>query len=413
MKLIRITAAASILSVFIMLNMEAEAGFNFANQAANRIISARGQAQKYYVENFGTGVHKKGGTYTAISLDTLEDNDELSFRCVSGRCNTVTIHGRTSSGVWNTLYRGKPDNLTAGRILSGKRARYTHINISVNGAHERYDRVKARLEITVSKNSPSGSDKSDSSDGLFVENFGTGTSKTGGNYRALDLKTLGDNDELSFKCVSGRCNTVTAHGRTSSGVWKTLYQGKLKTLKVGELLSGNRARYTHINISVNGAHERYDRTKAKMQIIIKKDSSSIRENAAGDEPSNQGSKSVTEIKGSSVTVTAFDSTTNSGSNYFKFTITKQAEVNYRLYVNDPTQKGHFNIKLYRDPDFSQEISTGRGNWDYTPTGEKMGFRDYKLGKGTYYMNAVNSNKSGRIKVTAGYFEYNTQWDNER
>ena len=43
----------------------------------------------------------------------------------------------------------------------------------------------------------------------------------------------------------------------------------------------------------------------------------------------------------------------------------------------------------------------------------MGFRDYKLGKGTYYMNAVNSNKSGRIKVTAGYFEYNTQWDNER
>jgi hypothetical protein len=57
---------------------------------------------------------------------------------------TVTLHGRTSSGVWNTLYQGAPKDQQVGSVLAGKRSRYTHIILSVNGAHEKLYEVAAK-----------------------------------------------------------------------------------------------------------------------------------------------------------------------------------------------------------------------------------------------------------------------------
>ncbi|HOP65340.1 MAG TPA: hypothetical protein PK906_18320 [Spirochaetota bacterium] len=103
---------------------------------------------------------------------------------------------------------------------------------------------------------------------VFSENFGTGIRKTGGTCAWIDLNTVNDTDILQFKCISGKCNTAAVHGRTSGGVWKSLYQGKLKELKTGEILGGKRSSYTHLVVSVNGAHESYNKTAAKMGIII-------------------------------------------------------------------------------------------------------------------------------------------------
>ncbi len=113
--------------------------------------AAKKEAGRMYVENFGTGERKTGGKYYALELNGLADGDTLSFKCVSGRCMTVTLHGRSSSGVWNTLYQGAPKDRQVGSVLSGKRSRYTHIIISVNGAHERYTKVAAKMEVIVGR----------------------------------------------------------------------------------------------------------------------------------------------------------------------------------------------------------------------------------------------------------------------
>lgn len=113
--------------------------------------AAKNEAGKMYVENFGTGERKTGGKYYALELKGLADDDTLSFKCVSGRCMTVTLHGRASSGVWATLYQGSPGEQRVGSVLAGKRSRYTHIIFSVNGAHESYTKVAAKMEVIVGR----------------------------------------------------------------------------------------------------------------------------------------------------------------------------------------------------------------------------------------------------------------------
>ena len=108
--------------------------------------SSKSEENKIYAETFGTGARKTGGTYAGIELSTLNDNDNLSFKSISGKCKTVTVHGRTSGGVWNTLYQGQIKELNVGQILAGKRARYTHLIISVNGAMKNTTKQRQNLK---------------------------------------------------------------------------------------------------------------------------------------------------------------------------------------------------------------------------------------------------------------------------
>ncbi len=128
---------------------------------------------------------------------------------------------------------------------------------------------KKKVEKTVKKDDKKKKKKEEKVDDgkLYAENLGTGVRKTGGTCAWLDLKTLNDTENLQFKCVSGSCNTLAVHGRTSGGVWKTLYQGNVKDVNVGAILEGKRSSFTHLVISVNGAHESYYKQAAKMEII--------------------------------------------------------------------------------------------------------------------------------------------------
>ncbi len=271
---------------------------------------------------------------------------------------------------------------------------------------------KKKIEKKVNNDDKKKDQKA--SDGkLYIENFGTGARKTGGTCAWIDLKTLNDNDNLEFKCVSGDCKTLTVHGRTSRGSWKTLYQGRVKEINVGEILRGKRRSYTHLVISVNGAHERYTRTAAKMEVIktaAKTESiQTVKNEAVKTTPAPvmlKLNKSLDIYVGNIKTGTEYA--------YIKFSVTKAGTNSYRVNVLDQEKKGSVYDQLFSDPKYSNEIK-GKGGWDIHPMGGSLHYRHYQLRKGTYYLRLKNDSKkdNGKVKVSVNVFEFNPQWANER
>ena len=187
---------------------------------------------------------------------------------------------------------------------------------------------------------------------------------------------------------------------------------------MGQILAGKRSRYTHLVISVNGAHESYDRVKAKIGIIVTGGPATVavkeeKKEEAAEEPKNiQTETAVLKVQSAYQTIKVNDSSVNSGNNLLKFTITSGGTANYRVTLWDKTEKGSFSIRLYSDSAYQKEIS-GSGNWDQHPLGGKIYFRDFTVGKGTYYLKIINNSKKGTIEIEATVNQYNKSWDNER
>lgn len=104
------------------------------------------------VHNDGRGGgYRRGGTYAAIKYDKFGPNDRVGYRVLSGSFRYWTVHARYNGGFWKTIYKG-PKNFISmaqirNRVAQLGKGRPTHLNFSVNGAHERYDRVACRLAI--------------------------------------------------------------------------------------------------------------------------------------------------------------------------------------------------------------------------------------------------------------------------
>lgn len=250
---------------------------------------------------------------------------------------------------------------------------------------------------------------------IYAENFGTGIRKKGGTYAGFLVKDLQDSDNLQFKCISGKCNSATVHGRTSRGSWTTLYQGQLKEINVGAVVGSKRSSYTHLFVSVNGAHESYDKTAAKMEIIKVAGKTEIVEVVKEEEKKKQNTVSALPLKmklNEDMNVVVGDPGSGTETAFLVFTVTKSALLNYMGNVYDATGKGYFNQQLFTDTGYSQEIK-GDGNWDMHPAGGRIYFKNYKLKAGTYYLKITKSNKSGDIKVSVTVFEYDRKYDSER
>lgn len=221
--------------------------------------------------NDGTGRPRSGGSSPRVGLNDLVDGDVLHFVPASGDCQKVTVHGRTRYGSWRTLYQGSLQSKKVGDLLNGDRTQFNQLIFSANGAHERYDRRACALEIrkVTAGAAEAAEPAKPAAKSLGVAgNNGTGQRKTGGKSIWIELKTLADPEVLTFKCTSGTCQYMTIHGRTSRGVWQTLYQGGLRPWRIVELLKGRRQQYSHLVISVNGAHERYIPSACEMEISI-------------------------------------------------------------------------------------------------------------------------------------------------
>ncbi len=96
------------------------------------------------------------------------------------------------------------------------------------------------------------------------------TKKLGGNYAAIRLDSLRDDDILRVEAVSGRLTYVTLHARYQGGYWRTIYKGPKTEFPVGQYIAPCRKdkNCTHINVSINGAHEKYDPVACRANLVV-------------------------------------------------------------------------------------------------------------------------------------------------
>lgn len=90
-----------------------------------------------------------------------------------------------------------------------------------------------------------------------IYNTGTGDTSThvGGNYLAVLINELSDDDILDVDVYSGSLNFVHIHLRNSRGVWFSIYNGTNTLFRVGNLIKQReRSAFTHIIFSVNSQH---------------------------------------------------------------------------------------------------------------------------------------------------------------
>jgi hypothetical protein len=65
----------------------------------------------------------------------------------------VTLHARYNGGYWRTIYKGSEKNFPAEKYFESYKSdsNFTHIIVSVNGGHEKYDPVSCKAEINLCK----------------------------------------------------------------------------------------------------------------------------------------------------------------------------------------------------------------------------------------------------------------------
>ncbi|HOP65339.1 MAG TPA: formylglycine-generating enzyme family protein [Spirochaetota bacterium] len=251
-------------------------------------------SEKYYAENFGTGVRKTGGTYAAIEMAKLQDSDNLQFKCVSGQCRSITVHGRKQGEPWSTVYQGRIRDINIGTYIGNRRSRFEDILIFVNGAHQSYNAVAAKLEINIAsgKSEPSagGSDiaapeteekkvtliTSPRKGGVVSINNGSGVRKTGGSPALIYVPNVKENLKLSFDCLSGNCSYIAIHGYIFNDRNKALttdgdllYKGPMKDITLAELHK-NKAYYYYYKVIVNGFYSGFDKNPASVEVVTGK-----------------------------------------------------------------------------------------------------------------------------------------------
>ena len=112
------------------------------------------------VSTDGTGdgrTKKKGGKYLAIELSSLQDDDKLLVERTSGIMEYVTLHARFTRRTWSTISKIK--NLENAAEMTfpireylasyKKRTDCTHVIVSVNGAHEKYEPIPCEAKVFV------------------------------------------------------------------------------------------------------------------------------------------------------------------------------------------------------------------------------------------------------------------------
>ncbi|MCK4467546.1 MAG: discoidin domain-containing protein, partial [Desulfobacterales bacterium] len=96
------------------------------------------------------------------------------------------------------------------------------------------------------------------------------TKKLGGNYAAIRLDSLRNDQTLRVEAVSGRLMYVTLHARYQGGYWRTIYKGPKTEFPVGQYIASYKKdrNCTHVNVSVNGAHEKYDPVACRANLLV-------------------------------------------------------------------------------------------------------------------------------------------------
>lgn len=105
-----------------------------------------------YTDGTGdTRTKKRGGTYLTIPKSDLLKRSSLNIDPLSGNFKYVTVHARYEGGVWKTAYQGEIKNLSIDRYFKSflSHPNCTHLIVSVNGAHEKYEPVPCRAKVKI------------------------------------------------------------------------------------------------------------------------------------------------------------------------------------------------------------------------------------------------------------------------
>jgi len=74
----------------------------------------------------------------------------LGFYKKTGNIKYIALHVRKKNGVWNLVYKGKPRNFQLAKFRKyWLKNSYTDIIISLNGAHERFEPIKAESDVFI------------------------------------------------------------------------------------------------------------------------------------------------------------------------------------------------------------------------------------------------------------------------
>ena len=99
-----------------------------------------------------------------------------------------------------------------------------------------------------------------------ISTNGRGGYKTGGKYCGISVNDL-KGHEVVFQQVYGPAKFIAAHERFRNGNWKVTYKGTLRALRLKDIRKTNKS--THINFTVNGTNEQYDKSVTKVRVYKK------------------------------------------------------------------------------------------------------------------------------------------------
>ncbi|SPJ31517.1 hypothetical protein [Falsiruegeria mediterranea] len=103
----------------------------------------------------GTGApdrYRTGGTYFPVKIETIGADQTLRIAPLSGPYQYVTLHSRTPGGSWSTSYKGNRTEFPGtDPIIAECRqsSNCTHIIVSVNGGHEKYEPVLSSADVQL------------------------------------------------------------------------------------------------------------------------------------------------------------------------------------------------------------------------------------------------------------------------
>ncbi len=247
------------------------AGF-YTNQNGSKFLFALTSSKAYLFLN-------NGNSYKKFFNKKLKNRYQLIL-------NSVGMYDVKGNGFGDFYYMVK--NNAGNKVLSvvntkPKQGKYSFYllmkktngsltksgNLKINGKFHKWMKKKLGINDTVIVQAPKEDKPMLGGSYIYlcdITTNGKGGYRTGGNYCGISINDF-KGYEIIFQQVYGPVNYIAAHERYRNGTWKLTYKGAMKTLRLSDVRKTNKS--THINFSVNGAHERYDSSVTKVRVYKK------------------------------------------------------------------------------------------------------------------------------------------------
>ena len=172
----------------------------------------------------GLNKYKVGGNYCSLPVSVI-DND-IVFQTVSGSVQYLAVHERYRDGRWVVTYQGKLRTLKLSDIRKSRKS--TNIIFTINGKHEKYLPIKAKVRVYLKK-------KNDTSYHITLpskENAKTILKQRARMRRGENIYGIFVYEENSKPTISAVTNKAVYRVIEARGDWYLEYKYMIKRRKV-------------------------------------------------------------------------------------------------------------------------------------------------------------------------------------